>query len=105
MVGGTFRGVIKVLCQMQRSVRNTLESGHGRDVDDVRLSLALDDIDAIEVDAERPATAQGDLAQLRRRREGFPGFFLLGQGGENIPYSKKPAPHRAQLSVAALRRP
>src|SRR5258707_13535920 len=93
MAGGTFRSFIKVLCQMQRSVRNTLESGHGRHVDDVRLSLALDDVDAIEVDAERPATAQGDLAQLRRRREGFPVSCLLGQGGKRLLGRKKPAPH------------
>src|SRR2546426_4031102 len=104
MVDGPFRGVIKVLCQMQRRVRNTFESGNARHIDDVRLSRALDDIDAIEVDTERPATAQGDLTQLRLGREGFPVFVLLGPGWKGLLHAEKPAADRVDFPVAAFGR-
>src|SRR6266446_4299551 len=51
---------------MRRPVRDAPAPGDAAHVDDVRLPLALDDVDAVEVDAERLPAAHDDLAQFCR---------------------------------------
>src|SRR5256886_17523790 len=87
---------------MRRPVRDAPAPGDAAHVDDVWLPLALDDIDAVEVDAERPAAAPGDLAKLRRGRERLPAFFLVGPGREDLLYAEEPVADRIDLPVAAL---
>src|SRR3989442_14966982 len=89
---------------MRRPVRDAPAPGDAAHVDDVRFPLALDDIDAVEVDAERPAAAPGDLAKLRRGRERLPAFFLVGPGREDLLYAEEPVADRIDLPVAALGR-
>src|SRR3989442_2592751 len=102
--GGALRCGVEVRRQMRRPVRDAPAPGDAAHVDDVRFPLALDDVDAVEVDAERPAAAPGDLAKLRRGRERLPAFFLFGPRREDLLYAEEPAADRIDLPVAALGR-
>src|SRR6266516_1925856 len=82
--GGALRRSVEVLRQNPRRVRDTPEPGHAAHVHDVRLPFAFDDVDAVQVDAERPTAAQGDVAQLGREREGFPLFLRFGPEGKDL---------------------
>src|SRR5213594_2099876 len=93
--GSTARGA--------RGVRDALNPGDASDVDDIRLPFALDDVDAVEVDPERPASPQGDLAQFLRQRERFPVFLVLGPRGKDLFDAEEPAADRVDLPVAALK--
>src|SRR3989441_5368111 len=93
--GSTARGA--------RGRSGRLESRDAADVDDTRLPFALDDVDAVEVDPERPAAPQGDLAQFRRQRERFPVFLVLGPRGKDLFDAEEPAADRVDLPVAVLK--
>src|SRR5439155_7301958 len=102
--GGALRSPVEVLRQNPRRVRDTLEAGNAADVHDVRRPFAFDDVDAVQVDAERPTAAQGDVAQLRREREGLAVFLRFGPAGEDLLHPEQPATDRVDLAIAALRR-
>src|SRR5207244_4609495 len=104
MVGAAPRLARGVLCrlvqvrrQMRWCVRDALEPWHRGHVDDVRLPIALDDVDAVEVDAKRLATAPGDFAQLRRWGELLSVFLLLGLVGDARLDTEERVPVREDL--------
>src|SRR2546426_6323951 len=77
------RGV-DVAREQSRCIRNTLVSGDARHVHDVWPPLALDDVDAVQVDAEGPAAAQREVAQLRGWCEGLSLLLGCGAGWEDL---------------------
>src|SRR5882724_11021730 len=89
---------------MQRRVRHALETGDAGHVDYVGPSFALDQVDAIEVDAERSATAQRDVGLLGRRRERLAVFLRLRAGRKDLPDAEEPLADHVDLQVAPLGR-
>src|SRR5207248_10160663 len=82
--GGALGGGDQVGGEMLRRVRDATAARDAAHVNDVGLPLALDDVDAVEVDAEGLAAAPRDLAQFRRRRERLPAPVLLGPGRKHL---------------------
>src|SRR2546429_2557875 len=89
---------------MRRRVRHPLETGDAGHVDHVRPSFALDQVDAIEVDAERTATAQRDVGLLGSRRERLAVLLRLRDGREDLPDAEEPLADHVDLQVAPLGR-
>src|SRR5436189_2699753 len=89
---------------MRRPVRDAPAPGDAAHVDDVRLPLALDDVDAVEVDAERLPAAHDDLAQFCRGCERLAVLLHVGPGRENFLDAEHPAADHVYLPVAALGR-
>src|SRR5205809_7432522 len=102
--GGALRRSVEVLRQNPRRVRDTLEAGDAAHVHDVRRPFAFDDVDAVQVDAERPTAARGDVAKLRREREGLAVFLRFGPAGEDLLHPEQPVTDHVELAIAALRR-
>src|SRR5207253_10381828 len=73
-------------------------------VHDVGLPLALDDVDAVEVDAEGPAAAPRDFAELRTGCERLPAPILLGLRRKHLLDAEQPLAYHVDLPVAALGR-
>src|SRR5438876_3610902 len=89
---------------MRRRIRHTLEAGDAGDVYDVCPSLALDEVDAVEIDTERAATAQCDIGLLGGRRERLAVFLRLGPGWKDLPDTEEPLADHIDLQVAPLGR-
>src|SRR5256885_4763477 len=89
---------------MRRPARDAPAPGDAAHVDDVRLPLALDDVDAVEVDAERLPAAHYDLAQFCRGCERLAVLLRVGPGRENFLDAEHPATDHVHLPVAALGR-
>src|SRR5438105_1955626 len=87
-----------------RRVRDASAPRDAAHVHDVRLPVALDDVDAVEIDAEGPAAALRDVAQLLRRREWLPVFLVLGPRRKDLLDTEQPAADRVDLPVPALGR-
>src|SRR5439155_17337414 len=101
---GALRRSVEVLRQNLRRVRDTLEPGDAAHVHDVRLPFAFDDVDAVQIDAERSTAAHGDVAELRREREGLPSLLGFRSRGKDLLDPEQPATDRVDLAIAALRR-
>src|SRR5205823_9333725 len=99
--GGALRRSVEVLRQNPRRVRDTLEAGDAAHVHDVRRPFAFDDVDAVQVDAERPTAARGDVAKLRREREGLAVFLRFGPAGEDLLHPEQPVTDHVELAIAA----
>src|SRR5437867_5626145 len=87
---------------MPRRVRDASASRDAAHVHDVGLPLALDDVDAVEVDAEGPAAAPRDVAELRAGCKGLPALVLFGLGWKHLLHAEQPLPDHVDLPVAAL---
>src|SRR5438034_6303256 len=90
--------------QTQRRVRDPLEPRDAAHVHHVRGSVAFDDVDTVEVDAEGLPAAPDDLAQLRRGRERLSMLLIFGPAGEDLLHAEDAPADRIHLPVAALRR-
>src|SRR5256714_15628539 len=89
---------------MLRPVRDASAPRDAAHVYHVRLPAAFDDVDAVEIDAERPAAAPRDVAQLLRRRERLAVFFVLGLRRKDLLDAEQPAANGVDFPVPALRR-
>src|SRR5437867_5603805 len=89
---------------MQRRVRHALEAWDAGHVHDVCLSIALDQVDAVEVDAKRAATAQRDVGLLGRRGEWLAILLRFCSGREHLPDTEEALADHVDLQVAPLRR-
>src|SRR2546422_771969 len=78
--GGALRRRQQVRGEQLRRVRDAAAPRDAAHIHDVRLPFALDDVDAVEVDAESPAAAPRDLAQLRTGCERLPATYVAGVG-------------------------
>src|SRR5689334_11368895 len=101
---GALRRLEQVRCQMPWCIWNTAAPRDAAHVDDERLPAAFDDVDAEEVDAEGPAAAQGDVAQLGGGRERLSAPFLVGPCGEHLLHPEQLAPDDVDLAVTTLGR-
>src|SRR5438445_10586849 len=86
---------------MRRPARDAPAPGDAAHVDDVRLPLALDDVDAVDVDAERLSAAHDDLAQFCGGCERLAVLLRVGPGRENFLDAEHPAADHVHLPVAA----
>src|SRR5204863_8833485 len=91
----------QVAAEMLRRVRGATAARDAAHVNDVGLSLALDDVDAVEVDVEGSAAAPRDLAQFRRRRERLPAPVLLGPGRKHLLDAEQAFADHVDLPVPA----
>src|SRR5207244_4198829 len=81
---GALRRRVEVLRQNPRRVRDTLEPGDAAHVHHVRRPFAFDDVNAVQIDAERSTAAHGDVAELRREREGLPSSLCFRSRGKDL---------------------
>src|SRR5207244_3106808 len=88
---------------MRRRVRHALEARDAGHIHDVCLSLALDQVDAVQVDTERSATAQRDVGLLGRRRERLAVFLRLRAGRKDLPDAEEPLADHVDPPVARIR--
>src|SRR5881392_2706263 len=102
--GGALRRRVEVRRQMRRRVRHALEARDAGHIHDVCLSLALDQVDAVQVDTERTATAQGDVGLLGSRGERLAVLLRLRDGREDLPDAEEPLADHVDLQVAPLGR-
>src|SRR3989441_12990835 len=89
---------------MRRRVRHTLEARDAGHIHDVCLSLALDQVDAVQVDTERTATAQRYVGLLGRRGERHAGLLRLRDGPEDLPDAEEPLADHVDLQGPPLAR-
>src|SRR5947209_3510369 len=89
---------------MRRRVRHTLEARDAGHIHDVCLSLALDQVDAVQVDTERTAAAQRDVGLLGSRGERLAVLLRLRAGREDLPDAEEPLADHVDLQVAPLGR-
>src|SRR5438552_10127959 len=85
---------------MRRSIRHALEAGDAGHVHDVQLPLALDEVDAVQVDTERAATAQRDFSLLGGRCERLAVLLRLRPGRENLSDTEEPLTDHIDLRAA-----
>src|SRR5207247_3703326 len=71
------------------------------DIDDVGRPVALDDVHAVQLRAERAATPQRDVAQLVGNRERLALFFFGSASREHLHDSEAPIADHVHLPVAA----
>src|SRR5207302_100330 len=102
--GGARRRRQQVRGEQLRRVRDAAAPRDAAHIHDVRLPFALDDVDAVEVDAEGPAAAPRDLAQLRTGCERLPASVLLGPDGKDLFDAEQASTYHVDLPVAALGR-
>src|SRR5207247_10377321 len=80
-------------------VRHAPAPGYTWDIHDVCATLALDEVDAAEVDAERAGTAPRDVGLLRRGRERLAVFLRLRPGREDLSDTEEPLADHIDLQV------
>ena len=102
--GRTLGGRVDVLREAQRSIRHALEAGEARHVDHVRAAIALHDVHAEEVDAERRPAASRQGRQLGRGCKRA-ALLLVGGAGERGPeHAEQLAADRVDLASRPIRR-
>ncbi len=89
---------------MLRRVRDAAAPRDAAHVHDVGLPLALDDVDAVEVDAEGPAAAPRDVAELRAGCERLPAAILLRSRRKHLLDAEQPLADHVDLPVPPLGR-
>src|SRR5213594_3556698 len=89
---------------MRWRIRHPLEAGEAGHVYDVQLPLALDEVDAVEVDPERAATAQRDFSLLGGRRERLTVLLRFRPGREDLSDTEEPLADHIDLQVTPLGR-
>src|SRR2546428_6019691 len=87
---------------MRRCIRHALEAGDAGHVYDVLFPLALDDVDAVEVDTERAATAQRDFSLLGGLRERLTALLRLRPGREDLSVAEELLADHIDLQVTPL---
>src|SRR5881396_3016794 len=92
---------VEVLGHKARRVGYALVTRGRPDIDDVGLPVALDDVHAVQLRAERAATPQRDIAQLVGNRERLALFFLGSASREHLLDSEAPIADHVQLPIAA----
>src|SRR5437870_8713621 len=93
---------MEVLRQQPQCIRHAFETRNAAHIDDVRRPFALDDVHAVQVDAERAAAAFGDVTQLRRERERLALLFFFGPTRKHLLDAEQPAADGVDLPVAAV---
>src|SRR5947208_12397732 len=96
------RRVVDVARHEKVRIRDALVPRDTVHVHDVRLPVALDHVHAIKVDLERPAASPGDIAQLRRKREGLTQLLFLGPAWKHLLDPEDLLADHVDLAIAAL---
>src|SRR2546430_7311075 len=84
---------------MRRCIRHALEAGDAGHVYDALFPLALDDVDAVEVDTERAATAQRDFSLLGGRPAPLTALLRLRPGREDLSHAEELLADHIDLQV------